>query len=244
MLINTVIMFLRELLPALLLLSTVLVWQRSQSRLVFATLSLLAVPGLVLLSGQYSWLSAAFDGQGLELFYLCCYVLCFLLLLAAVVCRRQRQAAAMLSATAVAALLWVNGSNLVLFLFVYERQWFEQPGLWLGVILGLGIGLSVAVLWHYLLRELTRWRGVLSLVLALLATRQLTMAVALALQSDWLPAGPVLWNSQQWLSEQSEYGYFFNALLGYEATPALAQCVAFGLGLLLMIWQGRRLEVQ
>ena len=32
--------------------------------------------------------------------------------------------------------------------------------------------------------------------------------------------------------------------LAFAATPALAQCVAFGLGLLLMIWQGRRLEVQ
>jgi high-affinity iron transporter len=244
MLINTVIMFLRELLPALLLLSTVLVWQRAHLRPLFAALAPLAVLGLVLLSGQYAWLSGALDGLGLEFFYLCCYVLCFVLLLAAVICQRQRQAAAMLSGAAVAALLWVNGSNLVLFLFVYERQWFQQPGLWLGVILGLGIGLSVAVLWHYLLRELTRWRGVLTLVLALLATRQLTMAAALALQSDWLPAGPVLWNSQQWLSEQSEYGYFFNALLGYEASPALAQCVAFGLGLLLMIWQGRRLEVQ
>ncbi len=244
MLINTVVMFLRELLPALLLLSTILVWHRAHVRLLAAVLLPLAVLGLVLLSGQYGWIAGALDGLGLEFFYLCCYLLCFLLLLAAVVCRRHRSRAALLSGAAVAALLWVNGSNLVLFLFIYERQWFQQPVLWLGVILGLGIGLSVAVLWHFLLRELARWRGVLTLVLALLATRQLIMATALALQSEWIPAGPVLWDSQLWLSEQSEYGYFFNALLGYEATPALAHCVAFGLGLLLMIWQGRRLEVQ
>jgi high-affinity iron transporter len=244
MLINTVVMFLRELLPALLLLSTVLVWHRTRLRPLAISLVPLTVLGLVLLSGQYGRLSGALDGLGLEFFYLCCYLLCFVLLLAAVICQRHRQHAALLSGAAVTALLWVNGSNLVLFLFVYERQWFQQPVLWLGVILGLGIGLSVAVLWHYLLRELTHWRGLLSSVLALLATRQLTMAAALALQSDWIPAGPVLWDSQQWLSEQSEYGYFFNALLGYEATPALAQCVAFALGLLLMIWQGRRLEVQ
>lgn len=244
MLINTVVMFLRELLPALLLMSAILVWQRQFVRPMLIVVVPATLFGLALLSGQYSWLSNRMDGLGLELFYLLCYLLCFCCLLTAVASSKNQRWSTYSAALAVTALLWVNGSNLILFLFVYERQWFSQPALWLGATLGLGIGLSVAVLWHYLLRELTRWRGVFALVLALLAARQLTMAVALALQSDWLPAGPILWDSQTLLSEQSEYGYFFNALLGYEASPALAQCLAFLIGLLLMVWQSWRLEVK
>ncbi len=62
MLINTVVMFLRELLPALLLLSTILVWHRAHVRPLAAALLPLAVLGLVLLSGQYGWIAGALDG--------------------------------------------------------------------------------------------------------------------------------------------------------------------------------------
>jgi high-affinity iron transporter len=115
----------------------------------------------------------------------------------------------------------------------------------LGATLGLGIGLSVAVLWYHLIREISAHSILLfRFVLALLAARQISMAMMLLVQSDWLPTGPMLWNSEHVLSERSEYGHFFNALLGYEATPSVAQLFGFSCSLLLMLWLNRALEVQ
>lgn len=245
MLINTVVMFLQELLPALLLLSTLLVWQRRQVLLLLQTMLPASFVGLLLISSQFREISAIADGVGLELLYISCYLLTFLLLVLSVARQNNAVAAARLAGLAIASLLWVNGSNLVLFLFVYERNLFASPALVLGATLGLGIGLSVAVLWYQLQRELLRhWRGFFQCSLALLAARQISMAVMLLVQTDWLPSGPQLWNSQGLLSEQSEYGHFFNALVGYEATPTLVQLAGFAAGFLLLWWQSRTLEVQ
>lgn len=244
MLINTVVMFLQELLPALLLLSTVLVWQRQQiQRLAWVMLSA-SLCGLLVISSQFSRISLWADGLGLELLYISCYLLTFLLVLLSCMYQQQKQLSATLAGLAIATLLWVNGSNLVLFLFVYERNLFSTPAVVLGAILGLGIGLSVAVLWYHLLREILQHSALLfRLMLALLAARQISMATMLLVQSEWLPSGPMLWNTEALLSEQSEYGHFFNALLGYEATPPLTQLIGFGCALLLLLWISRVLEV-
>lgn len=245
MLINTVVMFLQELLPALLLLSTLLVWQRTRLRFLLPTLLGGTVLGLLFIASQFSRISELASGSGLELLYIGCYLLTFILLLLSVAIAHRPRWSARLSGLAVASLLWVNGSNLVLFLFVYERNLFASPALLLGVTLGVGIGVSVAVLWYQLQLELSgRWRGFFQCCLALLAARQISMAVMLLVQTDWLESGPQLWNSEWLLSEESEYGHFFNALLGYEATPGLMQLAGFVAGFLLLLWLSRSLEVQ
>jgi high-affinity iron transporter len=243
-LINTVVMFLQELLPALLLLSTLLIWQRRQVHQLLWTMLSLSLAGLLLLSSQFSRISQWVDGLGLELLYISCYLLTFLLLCSCVYVKQPRLSA-ILAGLAIASLLLVNGSNLLLFLFVYERNLFSTPAVLLGATLGLGIGLSVAVLWYHLIREISAHSILLfRFVLALLAARQISMAMMLLVQSDWLPTGPMLWNSEHVLSERSEYGHFFNALLGYEATPSVAQLFGFSCSLLLMLWLNRALEVQ
>jgi high-affinity iron transporter len=54
----------------------------------------------------------------------------------------------------------------------------------------------------------------------------------------------VLWDSQSMINEQSEYGYFLNALLGYEATPSVSLLLALVLSFLGLLLLGRRLEVK
>ena len=245
MLINTVIMFLQELLPALLLLSTLMVWQRQRLQPLLLSMLGASLGGLVLLSGQFGRISQWADGLGLELLYLCCYGLTFFLLLFSCVYSKKPKRSACLAGFAIAGLLLVNGSNLLLFLFVYEQNLFSTPAVLLGATLGVGIGLSVAVLWYHFIRELSGYnplffRG----ALALLAARQVSMAMTLLVQIDWIPGGKALWNSESLLSERSEYGHFFNALLGYEASPPIAQLLGFAAALLLMLWLNRALEVQ
>ncbi len=225
MLINTVVLFLRELMPVMLLLSVLLVWQRDHWRTLSLAIALPACLILFTMAKQYSAISLWADGAGLELVYAILYFSVPLLLALAFVHYRLRVC---LVGFAGAALLAINGSNLVLYFFVYQREASATPALLLGSALGVGIGLSVAVLLYYALAELKQFRRQLFyVVVALISARQSSEAAQILIQSDWLLGGPVLWNSQQFINEQSEYGQFFNALVGYEATPTLSQLVAY-----------------
>ena len=225
MLINTVVLFLRELMPVMLLISVLLVWQREQWRTLLLAIAVPALVILLVMAKQYSEISLWADGAGLELIYAILYCSVPLLLAIAII-RHQYQPC--LVGFAGAALLAINGSSLVLYFFVYQREASATPSLLLGSALGVGIGLSVAVLLYYALDELKRVRQqYLYWVIAMIAARQSSEAAQILIQSDWLAGGPVLWDSQQIINEQSEYGQFFNALVGYEATPTLSQLVVF-----------------
>lgn len=244
MLINTVVLFLRELLPVLLLLSLLLLWQRGQWRQLMAGMLLVSLPGMLLLTSQFSRISQWYDGQGLELLYAMLYLLVAALLAIALLRSQSRWWILGCAIAAVSCLSWVHGANLVLYLWFYQRDSADMQNLWLGAALGLGIGCSVAVLLYYAVKELHHyWKFSLTLMLALLGARQVSMAAALFIQSEWLVPGPVLWDSEWLIAETSEYGHFLNALLGYEATPSVSRLLAFGLTLLLLMLLGRRLEV-
>ena len=251
MLINAVVMFLRELLPLLLLVSVFLVWHGSRWRWFVAVFSASSVVGILALTSQFSRISAWQDGQGLELLYALLYLLCAGLLGVALYINgwcadtRRHLWATMLAALSCSALSLIHGANLVLYLWFYQRTPTESQSLWLGAAMGIGIGMSVAVLLYYLALELQQyWRWTLVLLLALLGARQISMAVAIMIQTDWLAPGAVLWDSQQLINEQSEYGYFLNALLGYEATPSVSLLLAMAISVVVLFVLGRRLEVQ
>lgn len=234
MLINTVLMFLRELLPLCLMLATLLVWHRALW-LRFACWFLVpSVLMLLLISSQMLWIAELWDGLGLELVYSALYLSCFVLLCMAAL---HPPIALWCSALAVACLFSISGSNLLLYIWLPARGEGTPADLLLGTALGSGIAASIAVLWYYLLTELRQWRGYsFSLLLSLLGVRQVMMASALLIQSDWLVAGPQLWQTSQLVSEQSELGFFLQALMGYEATPVLSQLLLFGLCFSLLFW--------
>lgn len=240
MLINTVLMFLRELLPLCLLLATLLVWHRLVWRSFVIWFALPAVLMLAVISIQMVWISELMDGLGLELLYSLLYLACFVLLC---LCALRDQWALRCSAIAAACLLSISGSNLLLYIWLPTQAENTPADLVLGVALGLGIGASIAALWYYLLTELRQWRSCsFSLLLSLLGVRQVMMASALLIQSDWLISGPQLWQTERWLSEQSEAGFFLQALMGYEATPVLSQVVLYPLSFGLLFWCCRRME--
>lgn len=251
MLINAVVMFLREFLPLLLLLSVMMLWHGKSWRLFFGVFSSSAFIGTLLVTSQFSAISEWFDGQGLELLYALLYLLCVCLLGLALYINglaqypRKNFWSVMLAALSCSALSLIHGANLVLYLWFYQRTPAESQSLWLGAAMGIGIGLSVAVLLYYIVLELQYyWRRSLVLLLAVLGARQVSMAVAIFIQTDLLAPGALLWDSQLWINEQSEYGYFLNALMGYEATPSVSLLLAMAISLVALLMLGRRLEVQ
>lgn len=258
MLINAVVLWLRETLPLLLLLSVLLaIWPTQQRRIVGIGLGggLLLV---LLMSTQLRLLSAWFDGQGLELTYSVFYIGCAVLLAVAawqrgIESRRIHHFAnaqpyagsATWSALAMVCLAGVHGHNLMLYLWVYPHAATDQANLWLGSALGAGIGGSVAVLLYVLVQEGARgWRYVPALFLSLLTARQCAAAVAIWLQTGWLDSHEALWDSSNFLDEKSEYGNFFNALIGYEATPDPMLFLLHVSCFAAMLWCCRQLEIQ
>jgi high-affinity iron transporter len=258
MLINAVVLWLRETLPLLLLLSVLLaIWPTQQRRIVA-----LGIGGgallVLLMSTQLRVISGWFDGQGLELTYSLLYLSCALLLVLAVLVRReggaqsfgqspaQSQArSATLGALALLCLCGIHGHNLMLYLWVYPHAQSEHANLWLGSALGAGIGGSVALLLYVAAQEGARlWRLWPAVLLSLLTARQCAAAVAIWLQTGWLNAHEVLWDSSALIDEKSEYGNFFNALLGYEATPDPTLLVVQLSSFVAMLWCCRQLEIR
>lgn len=249
MLINAVVLWLRETLPLLLLLSVLLaVWPAQQRKIVSVGIGGGALL-VLLMSTQLRVISAWFDGQGLEIIYSLLYVSCALLLALAVrwrsAAQHPLQRSALLSALALLCLCGIHGHNLMLYLWVYPHAQTEHANLWLGSALGAGIGGSVAVLLNVAAREGARWwRYWPGVLLSMLVARQCAAAVAIWLQTGWLNAHEVLWDSSVWMDEKSEYGNFFNALMGYEATPDPTLVAVQLSSFVAMLWCCRQLEIR
>lgn len=243
MLINTVVMLLRELLPLVLLGSLLLAWlPAGQAAGLLGRVLMLAAPLLLLQSSLVGELAALFDGQGLELWYALCYLACSLLL--ALLLRLGSAATGArlwLAALALVALLLVNGSNLALYLVLYPRQTEDSQALWLGAALGSGISLSIAVLMYHAVRELGQhWQSAAAILLCTSGARQISAAVAIGHQLELVPGATPVWFSDGTLADGAELEYFFNALFGYEASLSLGQCVAWSLTVLLLLALRRR----
>lgn len=223
--INSLLMWLRELLPLVMLLSFALAWLQPGLRALL--LPVVLQTALLLLPAWWflDSLLSSLDGMGLDWSYCLLYLLGTLSLLVAARYSQCRRRALSLSITVLCCIHLLN-------LSLYGSGFLQDDSQWqaiaTGTALALGINGSIAVLWYYLLVELAvKLHWIWRLVLALLCARQAVMAVTFATQLDVINPGPLLWDSERWLNESSELGYLLQALLGYEATPSLAQLLVF-----------------
>ncbi|WP_419570781.1 hypothetical protein [Rheinheimera sp.] len=233
--INSLLMWLRELLPLVMLLSFALAWLQPGLR---ALLLPVALQTTLLLLPAWWFLDpllSSLDGMGLDWSYCLLYVLGTTALLVAARYSQYRRRALSLSITVLCCIHLLNLSLFGSGLLHDDSQW---QAIATGTALALGINGSIAVLWYYLLLEVSvpcRW--IWRLVLALLCARQAVMAVTFATQLDVINPGPLLWDTERWLNESSELGYLLQALLGYEATPSLAQLLVFLMAsLAVLLW--------
>jgi high-affinity iron transporter len=99
----------------------------------------------------------------------------------------------------------------------------------LGALVAAGIGVSCGVLLYFILRALPDRNAlrVAVLLLALFAGNMAMQAILLLTQADWMSYTMELWSTKALLSEYSIPGQLLNALIGYEATPSLAQLIGY-----------------
>jgi high-affinity iron transporter len=105
-----------------------------------------------------------------------------------------------------------------------------------GSIIGSSIGLSIGALIYYALIYCTLKRRflIVKIALSVIACSVLSQAAALLLQADVLYSYPNVWDTSEYLTEESVVGQLLYAMVGYEATPAPQQVFAYAGGLILI----------
>ncbi|WP_237067528.1 FTR1 family iron permease [Microbulbifer guangxiensis] len=247
MLLNTVIIILREVLEAALLISILLAMSRRlrvDPR--WLPLSLLLGGAVAVLVGtQMRGISELLDGVGQEVFdaflQLAIYVL--LLCVAVLMIRSYYSqntvpggiAAAMGAAVTLAVIR--EGSEIYLFLSAFSADPDLRPGVLSGAFIGAGIGFSIGALFYYFLLALPRRTtlAVACVLMTLVAAGMCIQAAQLLIQADWLPAQSSLWDTGNWLPEGSVSGQLLYALVGYEASPSPVEVGVYFSAALLMV---------
>jgi high-affinity iron transporter len=204
---------------------------------------------MLLLSSSIDFIAQSFDSSGLERLFAAVYSVIYLLivghcgLFAGQSESHWRTSATdirggWLSAGAIIALvIALNGSNFLVYIIGYWPQNGAVRPLLLGMVLGLGICISIGILLYFsvMFCDQNIYRFTSVLLMGLYGAGQLNHAGNQLLQADLLPESDPLWNANGIISESSELGHFLTALLGYDATPTAWQLGIYLTGLALGI---------
>jgi len=246
MLLNSVIIVLREVLEAALLMSVFLASARFlqiRNRWVVAAI----ITGLVGASVYGSLLhpvSELFDGVGQEVVnaFLQFGAFALLVLIVFQIPRRAQNphnSAAVivgLMALTVALAITREGAEILVYLSGFWSMSDFFSAVAIGSVIGACIGFSVGVLIYYLLlaQPLRHALPTSVLLLHLIGAGMASQATRLLIQADWISTSGAIWDTSHILSEHSLAGQLLYALIGYEASPSLVEVFAY-VGSLLLV---------
>lgn len=243
MLLTSVILVLQELLEASLIISVLLAFSFHQGISKYWAIAGLGlgIAGAILYADQVEVISEWFDYVGLEVtnaiiqFSLCIFL--FVFILAKTARKTSTEHLKILMSIIVALALTREGFEILLYESGFSADREQWSPVLLGSALGAGIGISIGTLLYYGLISLSPNIGdrVLTLLLALFTGNMAAQGTLLLIQADWLPAGAALWNTNSLIPESSLIGKLLYALIGYEASPAGLQVLAYGLIFCLML---------
>tara|TARA_R110000737_G_scaffold317535_1_gene328245 strand:+ start:14136 stop:14945 length:810 start_codon:yes stop_codon:yes gene_type:complete len=235
MLINTIILFFRDALP-IFVITTILIsllHQQGIKQRWYVIAAFASVLLSLLLLTTIDDISRTLDDTGREWLYAFCYIVCYflsLILLGQLVVvntqtRRQRcfrnRAVAM---ALMAILMTLNGANFLIYLTGFWYQNNASNVLTTGVVLGVGICASIAVLLYFFMAFFQRYcRIVREILLIFFSAGLLMKASNLLIQIDVLPSDNFLWDSNHVIAENAEVGQLLTAFFGYDATPTMLQ---------------------
>ena len=253
MLINTVILFLRDALPIFVVL-TLLLSLLNQQGIKHTWCYLAGIIGLlcsITLLASIDSISNTLDGAGREWLHAVFYVFCYiatLFLLSQLPVKATTNAAmhtinndknthvsalgsANIRYCAVAIVAMVVMLKSAHFLIYITGFWSQQDAfnvLLTGMILGAGICSSIAVLLYFFMDFIVHYyRFIRETLLVLFSAGLLMQSSNLLLQIDALPSGKLLWDSNNIVVENSEMGQLLNVFFGYDATPTFIQLLIY-----------------
>jgi len=243
MLLDTVIIVLRETLEASILISVLMSMSRLQKLSLFwIPLSLLA--GLIgaFVYGHYlGEISEWFDYVGQEVVNASMQYLIYLALLSLILLQQMNHEShhgLMIGLMVLTMSLAVTREGSELFVFYTG---FLQSGDYLlqalaSGFVGLGVGVSAGAIVYYFLqaRPLQKAPLIHAVVLTLIAGGMVMQATQLMIQADWIDAGSAVWDSSWLIAETSLTGEVIYAVFGYDATPSVTELMAYLSSLLLI----------
>jgi len=247
MLLNAVIIVLREFLEAALMISVLLaLGDRMPTGRRWAGWSIcIGLAGAVIYAGNIAMVSDWLNGVGQEVINALMQIMIYCCLTLTVVLFSNNRARTgrtdsrmvFLMMTSVSLAIMREGSEILIYLasFTNNPELFEP--ILLGGMVGAGIGVSVGVLAYYGLlnanRNCSPWASIGAAML--IAAGIAGQATLLLIQADWLPSRAPLWDSSGWISEHSVTGQLLYALIGYEATPSPIQAAVYLASLVLPV---------
>ncbi len=243
MLIDAVVIILRETLEAAILIGILISISNSVSIKPYwfflsLTLGILSAVGYAVSLGS---ISGWFDYAGQEVVNATIQYLIYSCLLATAVLTanghlRPRLSLTLAMASAAMLAMIREGSEIIIFFTGFlSKEGVMTQALTSGFI-GLTIGMSVGALCYFSIiscPKKTRVKLQITL-LSFIAAGMVAQATQLLIQADWLPSSSQLWNSSNILSEQSTVGQLAYATFGYEATPTPIEVYAYLIALLLI----------
>lgn len=231
MLINTVVLFLRDALPVFIFVS--LLAALGHARLTEKKLLAVALAsgalGALLIVNNANNISHLYDGAGMELLTSIITIMFYLLISCLVVLLHlgttSVQTLGAIVFSTILLITSINGANFLVFLTGYWSQYGAAQSLVLGIILGLGISTSFSILLYFFVGWLRHigLRHAHYVLIILFAAGQLAHIVNLLFQVDVITYSPNLWDTSHLISDNSETGYVLASLFGYEASPSLIQ---------------------
>lgn len=237
MIINTVILFLRDLLPLFILLSYLQVFLKNKtlgfsylsSAISFGVLSSL----LFFLAAPY--VSEIFEGTGIERTFVALLFItyCFLFFINASTSKNSLLSSHTKNMIlfGVGAFIVLKASAFLIFFDVYFQRQNNHMNILIGCIIGLGICASFSTLFSFILTEIIeRNRNrLINVFWALFLAGQISQITTYLSQVDLINVGPPIVNLSAFVQDNSEYGHVLKALIGYEESPSLLFLVIYGL---------------
>ena len=236
MLLNSVILVLREVLEAAVLVSVLLALSRSLGQRMgwIGWAMPMALLGSLWFAGSMDTLTDALDGAGQEVANATLQVLVFVCAVAVIFIEGRWQASlwpamSALMLVAVTLAFIREGSEIWIYVSGFAAAPDLRDAVLAGSVIGAGIGVSLGVLLYSALMAIRPdWRRATCIVLLALVGAGMVMQASMLLeQVDWLEAGRPMWDSSYLVSEASLTGELLYAVVGYEATPSKVQVVLY-----------------
>lgn len=234
MLINTVILFLSDVLPIVIMM-TLLFASNTHSPTPWRGLSYSITIGfflILMLINLLDELSLSFEGMGFEISFSVGYFLIYSAIVISLIVKQMRYKSSFwqfYSLIGLALVIGLNGTNLLIYISAFWTQADALKSLLIGMVLGAGICLSIGILLYFLMvycdQHLSAYSS--SLLLLLYGVGQINQLSNLLLQIDLLPSSQALWDLNDVIRENSELGQLLHALVGYIATPTTAQIIIY-----------------
>ncbi|MCY7295544.1 hypothetical protein [Alteromonas sp. a30] len=233
MLINTVVLLLRDALPTFVLIALLLNTAKSplNQPLLLTVSSILGAVFSIILMQLVVTTADWWAGTGNEILFsailLVFYGIACLHLVSRQASPQWYEFALVLSLISISIAL--NGSSLYTYLYSY---WSRGEGniMILGTLLGIGISLCVAVILYYIAQWLTHIQPYAAkALLTFHVAGQMNQIILYLEQVGWVSINTPIWDTQWLVSERSELGHLLTALIGYKEAPS-----AFYLGLFVL----------